>query len=543
MLRSLIVFVLTFAPLFATGAEPLRDVIDREVEKAWKENGITPAEPSTDAVFLRRVYLDLVGTIPTYDEAIAFLDDTDPEKRAKLVDRLLDDPRFGRKQGDEWDLVLFTRNPAGYDTRERPGFEKWIAERFNENTPYDEWARSILKAEGNTAEHGPSMYLLQYERRPLDAAVSVSKIFLGVQLECARCHDHPFEDYTQLDFYGMAAFYERLRKVELGTTDVGVHKGVKKIVLGEMNTGEVLFSGPATDQTPGKKGDAVAPKFMQGDALDEPPLPEGTTDPKSFPAKKLPPAPHFSRKDALADWITSPDNPWFAKAVANRIWGQFIGRGLVDPVDNLAPSNPPSHPELLEALANGLVEHDFDLKWYIREIVNSRTYQLGHGGEVEEARPRWFERARTRPLSAEELVDAWRVATDYVAARSDAEERIAKNRFDPLTSGYALRFFGRPNNGVGDFQGGLSEHLYLNNGQIGSLVSTAKGGLHDQVMTSEEPWEQRVDRLFVAILSRRPDSAERERFVAHLTATDDARDPLREAMWVLMTCSEFRFNH
>ncbi len=537
------ILVLLLGTSVVAAAEPLRDVIDREVAKAWAEKGLEPAARSTDAVFLRRVHLDLVGTIPTHDEAVAFLDDTSPDKREKLIDRLLADPRFGRKQGDEWDMVLFGRNPAGYDTRDRPGFQKWIAERFNDNTPYDVWAAAVLKAEGNSADHGAPLFLVQYDRRPLDAAVAVSKIFLGVQLECARCHDHPFEDYTQLDFYGMAAFYERLRKVDLGTTRVGVHTNVKKIVVGERNTGEVLFSGAATDQTPGKKGEAVAPKFMQGDVLEEPELPEGVEDPKSFPAKKVPPAPHFSRKDALADWITSPENPWFAKAVANRIWAQYMGRGLVDPVDNLAPSNPPSHPELLDALAAGLIEHDFDLKWFIREITSSRTYQLGHTGSVVDARPRWFERARTRPLSAEELADAWRVATDYLSVRPDAAQRVEKNRFDPLTSGFVLRFFGKPNNGVGDFQGGLSEHLYFNNGQVTSLISTSKGGLYDRLAGSEEPWEQRVERLFLTVLSRRPKPAETERFVAHLAAEDDQQDRLREAIWALMTCSEFRFNH
>jgi hypothetical protein len=304
----------------------------------------------------------------------------------------------------------------------------------------------------------------------------------------------------------------------------------------------VLFTGPAKEQMPGKKGEPVKPKFLLGDALAEPALPEGFKESK-FENNKPPPAPQFSRKDQFADWTTRPDNPFFARAVANRVWAQFLGRGIVHPVDNMSPANEPSHPALLDALARWLVEHRFDLKGYMRELVSSRAYALSSRGKTGEAAPLWFQHARTRPLSAEELVESWRVATGFEDANKDKPAEKKPNRFRPLTDGYMLRFFGQPTNGVGDFQGGLAEHLYLNNGQLGSLIVSSPGSLLATLGKSDQPWEARVDRLFLQMLNRPPEADERERFVALLSAEKDPAERLRDSIWALMTCSEFRFNH
>lgn len=519
----------------------LRTVIDSEIAAAWEREKLTPAVPASDAEFLRRVYLDLVGTIPSYDETVAFLDSPAPGKRGPLIDRLLEDPRFAQHQADVWDLVLFGRNPPGYDTDKRDGFQAWLRDQFAANTPYNEWARQILRAEGNTVEQGTPMFYVQYRNQPEDASEAISQIFLGVQLQCARCHDHPFEDWSQVDFYGMAAFLSRLNVVSVGKKD-----NQTMYAIAEKSSGDILFTGPAKNQQPGKKGDPVPAKFLHGDVLTEPPLPEGFKEVK-FEDNKPPPPPQFSRKDQLAAWITGPDNPYFARAAANRVWAQYMGRGLVHPIDNMSPSKIPSHPQLLDAVTKGLVEHKFDLKWYIRELVSSRTYQLSSAGADGDPRPKWFDHARVRPLSAEELVDAWRVATGY----ADVEEKSGKNagkkssesRFRPLESGYMIRFFGVPNNGIGDFQGGLHEHLYLNNGPLGNLIAAGKGNLLDTLAASTSPIEERVDRLYLSLLNRRPTADERQRFVSHLSQEGKSPDALREAIWVLMTCSEFRFNH
>ena len=532
------IFAVGICPQAVFGEDPLRETIDQQVTAAWEVQCIKPSEQSTDAEFLRRVYLDLLGVIPTYEEAIAFLDDDSSGKRERLIDKLLEDERFFNHQAEIWDLVLFGRNPPGYGTDQRDGFQRWLTEQFRKNTPYDQWALSILRAEGNSVDDGAPLFLVAYKNQPEDATEAVTQKFLGIQLQCARCHDHPFEPWTQLDFYGIAAYFARLQVVEVGKKDK-----VAMYAIGEKSTGEILFTGPVKEQEVGKKGEAVKPKLLHGEPLAEPELPADFKEDRNFPSGKIPPPPLFSRKDQLADWIARPENPYFARAVSNRLWAQFMGRGLVHPVDNMSQTNEPSHPKLLDALANGMVEHKFDLKWYIRELVNSQTYQLSGVGAVEDALPVWFERARTRPLSAEELLDSWVVAVGYDEIDKEAKQKPSTDRYAPLGSSYLMQFFGTPSNGVGDFQGGLHEHLFLNNGGIGKLVTSAKGGLYDSLLSSTDPWEERVDHLYLSLLSRRPLPEERERMVAYLSQEEDARTRIGEALWVLMTCSEFRFNH
>src|SRR5205823_8729097 len=196
--------LLTTSPVAAQDARPLRQVIDGEIKSAWQREKITPASRADDSAFLRRVYLDLLGSVPTADEASRFLADPDGKKREKLIDRLLDDPRFSSHQADVWDLVFFGRNPAGYEaTRKRDGFKKWLTEKFAKNVPYDQWVRDLLLAE----QDGSEVFYIQYRSQPEEATVGISRIFLGTQLQCARCHDHPYESWTQKDFYGMAGFF------------------------------------------------------------------------------------------------------------------------------------------------------------------------------------------------------------------------------------------------------------------------------------------------------------------------------------------------
>jgi hypothetical protein len=241
---GLVALVAALLPVPGLAQErPLREVIDTEVRAAWTREKITPAQPSTDAEFLRRVYLDLIGTVPTYEETVAFLDSKAADKRAQLIDRLLADARFAQHQADEWDFLLFGRNPPGYDTHKRDGFQTWLRSRFEKNIPYDVWVRELLKAEGNSVENG-ALYYVQYRNAPEDASEAIARTFLGVQLHCARCHDHPYEKWTQRDFYGVAAFLARLEVVTVGK------KGNDTLyAIGERNSGDIQFIGPAKDAT------------------------------------------------------------------------------------------------------------------------------------------------------------------------------------------------------------------------------------------------------------------------------------------------------
>lgn len=530
---------LFFAAFALAQDVPLRDVIDREIAGAWDKQQVTPSATSSDHEFLRRVYLDLIGVIPTYEEAVAFLDDSSADKRSRLIDNLLADARYARHQADLWDVSLFTRNPSSSEAERRDGIQAWLQRQFAENVPYDRWVQTLLKAEGNSVDEGPPLYFVQYRNRPEDATEAITQTFLGVQMQCARCHDHPFEAWTQIDFYGLAAFLARLQVV-----NVGKEKDLTKYAIGEKSTGDILFTGPAKEQEAGKKGEPVKPKYLLGDALAEPEMPKDFKEPK-MEDNKVPPRPEFSRKDALAQWVTSRDNPFFARAIANRLWAQYFGRGLVHPVDNLSDANPPSHPQLLDALAKSLKDKQYDLKWFIRELVSSKTYQLSSETADPQAMPLWFEHARVRALTAEELTDSWKAATWYGEVEKQQEKKeSSRSRFHPIERDYILRFFGTPNNGAGDFQGGVQEQLFLNNSSLGNLLSPQKGSLVEWLEKSKEiPNEVKVERIFLSVLSRRPSAEELERFRAFLEVESGKMPRWSDAVWSLVSSSEFRFNH
>jgi hypothetical protein len=521
----------------------LHTLIDREIQTGWQSQKLEPAKLAGDAEFLRRVSLDLVGAIPTHEQVVEFLEDSTAEKRTLLVDRFLSDPRFAKHQAEYWDLILFGRNPPGGEADKRDGILRWLETQFSKNTPYDQWVRELLRAEGNSLDDGPPLYYVQYRNRPEDMSEAVTQTFLGVQLQCARCHDHPYESWKQVDFYGMAAFLARVQIVSLGKKD-----NLNRFVVAEKNTGDILFTGPVKEQRAGKKGEPIAPKFLHASAVEEPPLPKDFKESK-FEDNKIPAPPLHSRKNQLAEWLANKDNPYFAKAIANRIWAQFMGRGLVHPVDHLSKSNPASNPELLELLTQQLVEHQFDLRWYIRELVTSETYQRSSQGGLAEPYPAAYQYGRVRPLSAEELIDSWRIATWHDRVEVTKKEP-SSGRYSPLQGDYVRRFFGSPNTGTGDFQGGLQEHLYLNNGPLGTLLNPGKDSLVEWLQKSEDSLETKIDRVYLSVLTRhaRPEEITRvSEFINSSSNTKNNNDPKAvrwgDVVWALMTCSEFRFNH
>ena len=521
-------------PLGVSAQEkPLRQIIDAEVKAAGERENVPPGRPADDATFLRRVSLDLIGTIPTYAEARQFLEDGAPDKRTKWIDRLLDDPRFAAHQATTWDLVLFGRNPPNPDaTRKRDPFVQWLTGQFARNEPYDRWVRALLTADGHTQEHGPTLFYAQFRGTPEETATAVSRIFLGTQLQCARCHDHPSERWTQLDFYGLAAFFARLAVVEAGG---GANN--RRYLVAEKSTGEVLFTGPAIQQKPGQKGEPVKARFLGGAELAEPPPPAGFKEPDLKGAKTAP-KPFFSRREKLAEWVTAADNPYFARAIANRLWGQFLRRGLVHPVDNLSSqAQRASHPALLDALTGAMLAHRFDLKWFIRELVNSATYQLAStGGDGE---PHAYERARLRALSAEEMLAALRVATGFDDTGKPPELKLPAGLPEQI-----VRHFGSATDGQGEFQASLTERLFVaNSAALRQLLQRRKGNLADVLLGSAEPWEARVDRLFLTVLTRPPRPEERERFVKYLAGAAKPDLLVEEVIWALVSSGEFRFNH
>ena len=514
----------------------LSATIDREIKAGWSKEKITPPGRSSDAVFLRRIYIDLVGMIPGYEETTTFLADTDPEKRAKLIDRLLVDPRYGRQQAQVFDIAMLTRDhklvegTVGYRNRGR--FREWLAKQFATNEPYDRIAAKILQAE----EDGSQLYFAVYANTD-EMVAAVSRFFLGTQIQCAKCHNHPFETWTQKDYHGMAGFFARTVSVEVpGKPEITNQKG-KQYLVGEKAVGEALFSLEKIDpKTKKKETIPIPPKFLLGDALKEPEPPKDYVEPKLKPGE-VPPKPAFSRRQKFIEWMIGKDNPFFAKAAANRVWAQFMGRGFVHPVDDFGSSSTPSHPELLKAIETELVAHKFDLNWLVREIVNSHAYQAADLGDVKDALPKFFERAPVRPLSVEELTASLQIA---MGLGLDAALKTEPNKD-------ILQHLGKPTDGQGRFQGSLTEHLFFHNGDgFRGMCRPNKGNLAEKLLTGTENWSQKVERMFLSILSRPPAGDEREQFVQYLGA--DGNDPklaaqrIEDAIWVLVSSSEFRFN-
>lgn len=533
---ALVVFCCLLPTLASAQDGLLRNVIDREIKTGWAKEKISPPGRVADPVFLRRIHLDLVGMIPTYEETTAFLKDTDPKKREKLIDKLLADPRYARQQSHVWDLAMLGRNrrlvegTVGHRNRER--FRQWLGKQFEANEPYDRIAAKILQAE----EDGSQLYFAV--NNDTDAMVtSVSRFFLATQIQCAKCHDHPFESWTQKDYHGMASFFVRTMVVEVpGKPEVTNQKG-KKYLVGEKTTGEALFSLEEKDGKTGKKKSIpIKPKFLSGEELKEPELPMGFVEPKLKP-NDVPPKPAFSRREKFIGWMTAKENPFFAKAVVNRVWAQFMGRGFVHPVDDFNQKNEPSHPALLKEIESEFVAHKFDLKWLVREIVNSEAYQATDIGPVTDALPKVYERARIRPLSVEELTASLHIATGLGLDSALKSEPNAQ----------MLQYLGEPTDGQGRFQGSLSEHLFLHNGdQFRGMCRPNKGNLPETILKSPESWDAKVERMFLSVLSRPATTVERERFVKYLNVdTKDAKmaaQRMEDAMWVLVSCSEFRFN-
>jgi hypothetical protein len=512
---------------------PLRAVIDREIDAHLERLKIAPGPAADDAAFLRRVTLDLIGTIPAAEDVVKFLADADPAKRSKAIDRLLDDPRYASHQATQWDLALFTRNPASTEARKRDAFQKWLTEQFASNVPYDKWVLDLFLAQGNAAEQGAPLYLAQFRGQPLETAEGVTRMFLGTQIRCARCHDHPSDKWTQKDFYGFAAFFARLVVI-----DGGGGEGKRKLIVGEKSTGDLMFTGPAKDAKPGQKGEPISAKYLEGDVVAEPPLPKDFKEADLKNAKTAPAKPLFSRRDKLAAWLVAPENPFFAKAAVNRVWTQLLGRGFFNPVDDLKEDEKATHPALLKALRAGFIARKFDLKALIREIVNSRTYQRASAGAPGDFLG-GYERFRLRALSAEEMMTALRAASGADAPTPDGK---------PVNTGslseYFVRYMGNVTDGRGEFQGSVSERLFMNNsGQIRQLLQRRKGNLADQILSSADPWESRIDRMFLSVLGRPPRPQEREKFAAHLKGTAKPEPAVEEAIWVLVNCGEFRFNH
>ncbi|MCH8828116.1 MAG: DUF1553 domain-containing protein [Planctomycetes bacterium] len=498
--------------------------VDALLAAGWKSAGVNPVEPATDAAFLRRAYLDLTGVIPIVGEVRSFLRDKRPDKRARLIDKLLGtaakdgqpgksgNGRHATHLANIWRNVMLPQISNNIFLRGRAGvFEQWLRNHFADNTPYDQMVRELLTTTGQTTRSGPGLFYQSLEMKPEELAASTSRLFLGVQIQCAQCHNHPFDHWTQKDFWGYAAFFAQLQR------PTGRQRIVAQIT--DTNKGEVTL--------PDKKT-VVKPQFLDG----KPTSRRGSE----------------TRRQQLARWLTAKNNPYFAKATVNRIWAILFGYGLVDPIDDFGKHNPASHPQLLNELARDFADHNFNVRRLFRILASSKAYQLSSKISATDATndPRLFNRMAVKSLTAEQIFDCLETATCRVQSPTASSQRFGF-RTNTQKSAFIAKF-AAPTQQATEFQAGIPQALTMMNGQF---ISTSTNVNRSDILValSDSPFmndRERVETLFLATLSRMPTPAERDRFIKYVETggpTKDSRKALSDVLWALLNSTEFILNH
>jgi len=505
--------VLNPKPGFVWKSFPQFNYIDRLVDAKLERLKIQPSPMADDVTLFRRLSLDLTGRLPSPESVRAFLGDPTPSrlKRAKTIDKLIASPDYVDHWTVKWsDLLQSSRKYLG--EKGAYEFQQWIRDAIASNRPYDKLVRELLTARGSSYDN-PAANYFRVTREPKPAMEKTTQVFLGVRMVCAQCHDHPFERWTQNQYYQMSAFFSA----------VGIRAGYE---VGE----EIVFDQRSDyEMKHPKNGRVMKPQFMLASSVA--PVPDGP-----------------QRRDALAEWLTSRDNPFFARAIVNRMWSYFVGKGIIDPVDDIRASNPPSNPALLEALTKDFVAHDFDLRYLMRILVSSRAYQASIVTNEWNANDRDnFSHAIPRRLSAEELMDAVSSAAGARARFPEVPENTAASQLvDPHIGreGF-LDVFGRPTRESScecerrsDFS--LPQALNLVNGRtISDAVADPKGRVARLVLMGKSD-EALVDELYLAALSRLPTQEERQRGVTYLSnAAKGSR--AQDLLWALLNSKAFLY--
>ncbi len=503
------------------------NVVDRHVFAKLKALRVNPGGTCSDEVFARRAWLDLTGVIPPADEARDFVSDRSPEKRARLVERLMTRPEFAEFWALKWADVLKVEGRT-LDATGMAAFHGWLRDHLARNTPVNAMVRDMLAARGSTYKE-PAANFYRANRTPTARGVAAAQVFLGTRLQCAECHNHPFDVWTQDDYYNWAAVfgavdYEILKNERRDKSDKHEFKGEQVVFLNR----KLKVDNPRT-------GEAARAAFLGA------PMPTLASDEDEL--------------KAVGEWLTSPGNPLFAKAQVNRVWYHLLGRGLVDPVDDFRLTNPASHPALLDALAGELVDSGFDLRHLIRLIMLSRTYQLDDNADAAgEPDAAIYARTAPRRLSAEQLYDSVHTAL-RVSAKLEGKDvplraaQIAgpmstRGSPEPGSAEAFLAEFGKPKRELDcECERGSDTSI----GQVfqlivGPVVDRAlgeSGGLLDELARSEEPAGLVIESLYWTFLTRAPNAAERAAMERLLAQSADRRRALEDIAWSLINAKEF----
>ena len=491
--------------------------IDEFVLAKLKKLNIRPSPLTTDEAFLRRIYLDTIGRLPTPDEVKAFLADASPDKRSTLIDALLDTPEWVHlrtlKLADMLRIHPRTLGNGAFGERGATLFHEWVHDAVAENRPYDAFVRELITARGSTYQHGPTNYY-RIERQPAGRAETTAQVFLGIRLSCARCHKHPFDQWTTDDYWNFAAFTGKVR-----------------IQGGELYNEQVISYNPRgrviNQSVQGNRGEVALPTFLGGESL----------------------APNYQGDvlQVLADWMTSSTNPYFAKATVNRIWSHYFGKGIVNPVDDMRATTPSSIEGLLEALAADFVQSGFDAKHVIKRIFNSRTYQLSaEPNETNQLDDRFFSRFYPRPMMAQVLLDVLNDVTETgekygrypMGTRSVALPLPVSSRF--------LSLYGRSDREfLGDLDPKLEPTLtqalhMINSGYIHKKLRSS-GGVLTRLIKEKSDNRELVTELYLSTLSRFPTDDELETAEAYIVESPKRRGGSEDLLWALISSRAFIF--
>ncbi len=495
--------------------------IDRLAAAKFREIGISPSSLCDDATFLRRAYLDAIGTLPTPEQAAAFLDSKDADKRNQLIDALLGltgDPArdvhnnaYAAFHALKW-ADLIRSNSAAIGEQGMWALHNWLTESFRDNKPFDRFVRELITAHGSTFSNGPANYF-RIARNPQDLTEATSQLFLGVRLQCAKCHHHPYETLGQEDYYRFAAFFARVGNKT--SQEFGIF-GQETVIVVRSN-GEV--SHP-------RSGKIMKPAPLHG------PSAADTRD----------------RRQTLAAWLTAADNPYFARNIVNRYAGHLLGRGLVDPIDDLRATNPPSNVALMDALAADFVKSGYNVKHLLRTIMRSRLYQLdSEPAKGNASDSRFYSHYNVKRLAAEPLLDA----VDAAAGVQTKFEKVplgtrAIELPDARYNNYFLSTFGKPRReGVCECERvsepNLAQALHTLNGDIVTAKITNAKGRIARLLAAKESHDEIVNELYLATLSRRPSAHEQAAWNQELTKSPGGKIFYEDLLWSLLNSKHFLF--
>ena len=488
---------------------PEHNLVDGFVWARLKELGIAPSELASDSMFLRRVYLDTIGTLPTSDEARKFLADKSPDKRAKLIDELLERDEYADYLTMRW-LDILRADQLKISPQGAVAMQRWLRKNFAASRPFDALARDLLTVQGNTSAEGPGSFY-KILPKPDEAARSISQLLLGVRIECAQCHHHPSERWTQGDYAGLAGFFTGLK--------------LKKLPNGE----QAIVSLGGKDLPHPRTGELVAARALGAPDADF----SSVSD----------------RRQVLAEWMTSVDNPFFARAIANRIWAHYFGRGLIEPIDDLRDTNPATNEPLMHALTQHMKDVKFDTKTFTKTLLNSRVYQLAsETNDSNDDDDQNFSHAAWKTLPAEVLLDAISQSTGVAEKFNGWPEGYrAIQVWDNRMPSYFFRIFGRPVRATvceceRSGQPSISQALHLlNSPEITAKIEHRRGRARKLAATSTPP-EKIIDELFLVTLARFP-TVKEQALMMQAFDSGDRRAAAEDILWALMNSKEFVFNH